>query len=248
MYRSLFLLFTVLLFAGMAMPVEKCRVKQMIHFNDKDRPFITYYSYYPDGRIHQTMDASDTQNYRYLPGRILRDFRSSQYRYTDTLILNARGLVMTMKSGNKDKTQIDHEYNKDGQLIHTKNHSVYSAWIGMQPADYTYENGNMTSLRIEDANGNTTFTQSYQYYSDSANSLRNENFGLAFVGVDSKNPKKYSKTVLTGQNPYFSKYVHYYDSKGRIIATVKRDLETGHRQDSICYSYYGGVYMLVDER
>ena len=105
-------------------------------------------------------------------------------------------------------------------------------------ATFTYKEGNQTQVSVLDSTGATQVNVYFDYYTDKPYSLRNENYGKTFFGIDSKNPiKSVVQVRATGDTLRSFNFKYNYDDKGRVIAKIVND-KMGMLLDSSAVTYY----------
>jgi hypothetical protein len=232
-------------FYAATLPREKHRVKMVVHYGPKGTD-TSEYIYNPDGHISRVRNSHGNDiAYTYLPGIVLRTYydKYKVQTYTDTMYLNKSGLVEKVTTNNPGIFTLLHEYNTDRSLAKS------TQCVGDRRYIHTYKylNENQISTSEIDSAGTPTYSATYQYYTDQSNTIGSENLGCDFVGRDSKNPIKYSKSQTIGMAPYDSKYIYHYDDKGRITIRSSYNLSSKKMTDSACYTYYSGV-RIVEEK
>ena len=220
-------------------PREKHRVKMVIHYLYKD---TSEYFYNTDGHISRIRNAKGYNvSYEYLPGKILRKYTDALrgLYFTDTMILNKKGLVEKLTSNNPSTIEQRRDYNSDKNMILNKyfsedgNETTFSA--------YQYLDGNEVSNTMTDwGNNKAGLAITSKYYTDKPNTIGNENLGSDFTGASSKNPIQSSTSRLVDLPPVIYHFNYHYDAKGRINikATYSSDNKRDKLTDSTYYIYY----------
>jgi hypothetical protein len=91
----------------------------------------------------------------------------------------------------------------------------------------TYNYDNIGNLISTVSNGYTT---NYEYYTDKINTIGYYNWGIYFLGKDSKN---LIKSAI--QNTYTTNFNYTFDSNNRV--SKKREI-TSNYQNTTTYTYY----------
>ena len=254
MRKTLFLVVIALVstafYASAPISREKHRVRMIIRYGNKGNADTTAFFYNAEGHISYTQNPHTGvfgSRYHYLPGKILREYHEDMRNrnYTDTMLLNAGGLVERVKSNNTGLIYLHHQYNADKQLTR----SLYVDEKGAEHLENTYEyqNGNRMSLGMYTTSGQTIGRCAYKYYPDRENTIGNENLGADFAGSDSKNPEKYSTFQFSGEKPEARRSDYHYDDRGRISTKITYNVASGKLIDSIEYIYYSGIRLVIDK-
>lgn len=206
---------------------------------------VKTYSYDNKGRlvlVESSLHGKDM--YFYTDTGIIR----KMYNQNDTLVyaavytLNSRGLTTgyTIKGNTYDN--YTSTYNADGQLSDFSDVQT----VPGQPKDVWsyhcyYSNGNMDSIVYTDRY-DTVVRRDADYYdayfTDVANTVGNDNFGLGWMGHSSKNPVKVARDLgLDGSGHRLQATFEYqYDSLGRITRQTR--IRTGATYPTYSYTYY----------
>jgi hypothetical protein len=249
---SLIAILCTAFYTGAPTPREKHRVRMIIQYGNKGTADTTAYFYNAEGHISYTQNAHTGvfgSRYHYLPGLILRQYHDymKDKNYTDTLLLNAAGLVERVKSNNTGLIYLHHQYNADKQLI--KSFYVDAKGVEQLQSSYEYQNGNRTTITSFITSGRPVCVNTYKFYQETENTIGNENLGADFAGADSKNPEKYHSFQFAGEKPESYKSIYHYDDKGRISIKATYNVTSGKLSDSIAYIYYsGGVRLVIDRK
>jgi hypothetical protein len=162
------------------------------------------------------------------------------YNYTDTGIvinyydttsafkgktvykLGANGRAISSYSS-YSSDQSSYTYNSAGQLaISSSVRTLPGQPTRRWDYSYYYTNSNLDSEIVSYNDGFTTTVSAYayydEYYTDKLNTLGNDNYGQAFLGVSSKNPAKVARDI--GHDSYGNypqtNYSFEYDAKNQI--------------------------------
>jgi hypothetical protein len=212
-------------------PISEARIKTMAY----DNIVITYF-YDEKGRVKRA--AANPGGYM-------------QYVYTDTTVtienyypagtllekevykLGANGLAT-----GKTKNSIEYEfsYNSDGQLTLAKMYNMSSS--ARWEVHYSFTNGNRDSI-TDILSGLAPQTHTYfdEYDAGKLNSLSNENFGMAYLGADSKYLlKKFRYKNVSGIIP--STYTYEFDAHNRVIKKTHTTGNGGLTEPQVSYTWY----------
>jgi YD repeat-containing protein len=222
--------------AGKAPDRAGYRIKTVSHYPSGE---IFSYTYGPDGHLMRIEDSKgNNTSYEYHHERILRKYNDmiKEHSFVDTLILNEQGLAARIVSDNRTVMAENREFNPDNYMTRTILYDKKGNLSGTMV--YQYQNGNEISYTSSDATGGETSTVNYDYYTDHANTIGDDNMGEGFVGASSVNPIKSSSSQLINLAPVRHNYNYHYDAKGLISVQAGYDSPSGRLLDSICYTYY----------
>jgi len=226
---------------------DKYRIKTITQYWRNDSS-VSEYSYNADGYILQVKNSKGNDiGYEYLDGRILRRYYDAlrQLSFVDTLTLDKDKHVVRVASNNRSILSETRVYEANAHPIRTV--QIDSAGKEMSIAEVQYKNGDKMVDTRSRTNGNLWYSSSYQYYTDHANTIGEENMGSEFVGKGSAHLVKYESRQMVGTPPVNTKYSYRYDEKGRVLSRTGYDVSTGRQTDSAVYSYYSGVQVLLEK-
>ncbi len=110
-------------------------------------------------------------------------------------------------------------YDNDGYLK-TQNESVtFLGSTTVTSRNYTYTNGNLTTMTESDGTTNTVFT--YDYYTDKTNNISKVNLDNMFVGNSNKN---LVKTEFT-DGDITTNYTYNFDSNGNVTKQIATGID-----------------------
>ncbi len=203
------------------------------------RGSVMSYFYNPDKSLSYTVNNTGVKTSYKTEGNIIRENIVDSMRgqnITSTLYLNAKGYVDSSTATAQGSVYSNvYTHNADGYMtgaIEKMNGNVVSH------TTFTYKDGNQTVVSVLDTAGAPQVNVYFDYYTDKPYSLRNENYGRTFYGVDSKNAIKSVVQVRpAGDTLRAFNFKYNYDDKGRVIAKIVSD-KTGMLLDSSNVTYY----------
>lgn len=195
-------------------------IKTATQYQDGKVTSTTAYEYDNSGRIAKiTYNAGRYEKYSYVSDTIiLKEIYNNEFNhYTDTLLLNDRGLVISVNRSSS------FEYDAEGYLVRSTIVRDKYAYITIN----TIANGDILETTSEvDSLGILMETSNYRYDFNStpavASTIGDENTGIAFFGKQSKNLPSgchysYSRRVdhLTIEKDY--SFMHLLDRYQRVV-------------------------------
>ena len=213
---------------------EKARVKKTTSI----RGMNTEYSYNPDGTLSYTISAQGIKTTYTYSGNTVNEKMTDSLRgmsASSVVYLNSKGLADSTTEKD-DRGFFAKTYNRDDQGFITSSVDYVSGSM-VNTTNSVIKDGNETSTTISDSASKKLFTVYFEYYTDKQNSLTYQNFGMKFLGSDSKNPmKKFVQVLPTGDTIRTSTFNYHYDDKNRITQKVMYDSK-GMMRDSTTYTY-----------
>lgn len=174
--------------------------------------------YNNNGTIKQVVNkepSSDTSVYTvsYETNLITISIGSTPFR---TYFLNSKGNADSIVTDVQGFFTLitTNTYDNDGYLK-TQNESVtFLGNTSETTRNYTYTNGNLTTMNESDGTNNTVFT--YDYFTDKTNNLSKVNLDNMFVGNSTKN---LIKTEFTN-GEITTNYTYNFDSNGKVTKQI----------------------------
>lgn len=213
------------------MSVNDLRIKTLTNTN-----VVTTYTYDAQRRIikseHSTGFFKDA--FTYEPGKITRVYSEPSNTVTMNYTLNASGyLQSSTNSGNSGVTF--YEYRPDGYRTRS-----YDDKIPLTEVKYYYNatTGLLDSIRST-TGAKWNYTTLFQFNTDRANTIADENFGQAFWGRLSPHPSKSIVTRKPDGNTVtvsFTNYSYTYDNKNRVAS--RTFTTSGGQTGTDNYTYY----------
>lgn len=196
------------------------------------------YQYYPDNRIKYVKGFAMEYNKSYSYGnQNITIIESNNLVNIDTAILtlNSKGLVEKSLTGvyyNNGQSYTEYReyyfYDENDYLV--KDIDTIGSKAGFHEIFehfYTITGGNIIkdSLSHSYSIGGYigSMVTNYTFYLDKANSVTNENRGMAFAGKSNVNP---IKDFSVSFPPYLYSYDYEYDQKNRVIKSTRSSTDT----------------------
>jgi hypothetical protein len=215
---------------------EKERIKTMVSKNG----YSVSYTYTPDGKIATSVDSRGIKTtYKYESNRIIQDVGDTLGHSfaAASIFLSPKGLtdssVLIDENGVHLKTYTHDENGYSG--INTD----YNMGKITRVTSYIYKDGNEAERVISASPSEKLFSVYFDYYKDDINTQAFENYGLQFMGKESKNlMKKYIQVLTKGDTVQTVNFNYHFDNKGRVIQKAMYDTKSGVLRDSTTFTYY----------
>ena len=200
----------------------------------------TEFTYSADNRIQSTKNSDSTKADFTFTGNTITQHAADPVHgqsMNSTMHLDAHGYVDSTSA--TDPTggtylKLD-QHDADGYSLSSKE---YMSGVLRRSTSSVVKDGNEVARTISDQESKPIATVYFEYFTDKANSLSSENFGMKFMGKDSKNlMKKFVQVLAKGDTVGTGTFTYTYDDKGRITSKTTHDGH-GMSADSITVSYY----------
>ena len=189
--------------------------KEKVYFENStmgNDTIVTTYTYDSKGRLVSSKSNSYTTTYNYVSANLItttyfyENDSVKQENISTSYILDSKGNASKMYSSIMKDT-ISIYYSPDG---------------------YNRGSGSMLNFKLEVIDGNVVNKNNiaYEYYLDKINTIGSENKGIYFYGKDSKNLVKSDKWVGTNGMSSNTDYSYEFDSKNRVIKSVRNQVST----------------------
>jgi len=167
----------------------------------------------------------------------------NQFQYKQVYKIGADGRALGYINPALFNDQLSYTYTSGGQLLTgTELRTLPGQPVYRWQTQYYYTNSNLDSsivtLTADGSFGGGSALYYDSYYTDKPNTLGNDNYGQAFLGVSSKNPVKDARDIghdNLGNYPA-TNYVYEYDSLNRITKSTEYEGNSGFAP--IMYTYY----------
>jgi YD repeat-containing protein len=199
----------------------------------------TEYTYGADGNITTTKSSDGTFiSYKYSGSTIAENMADSSRNLfiNSTIYLNSSGLADSTVSNYQDEKYLKtYTHNAGGFITESRDYAMGQ----MQDLSSSeVKDGNQTTATISDSASKPMFKVFFEYFQDKPNSVNYENYGMKFLGADSKNLiKKMVQLLPTGDTLRVNSFSYHYDDKGRVTSKITFDMKRGIVADSTAYSY-----------
>ena len=200
----------------------------------------TEFTYTADNKIQATKNSDSTKAEFAFTGNTITQHASDPVHgqsMTSTMHLGANGYVDSTSATDPTGSvylKLD-SHDADGYSTGSKE---FMGGVMRRSSQSVIKDGNEVSRTINDPDLKPIATVYFEYYTDKSNSLTSENFGMKFMGKDSKNPmKKFVQVLAKGDTVGTGTFTYTYDDKGRITSKTTHDGH-GMTADSISVSYY----------
>lgn len=210
---------------------EVCKVSSVKSYNEKTKTTETIqYEYNTDGKVGKMtyspiVLANKNQAYEiisYSSTAIIFTLYDDKNKIisTSTYRLNSSGYVSEIMNFGK----FTYEYDGQGFLV-----KELTEGFGQYITNYTYTDGNLTSIKELDDKGKTTYTITNEYYLDKPNPLKIDKsigfwkniVGQNLFGKSSRNLLKKS-TENSGSTTIITDYTYSFDDKGNPIQLIEK--------------------------
>jgi len=183
-------------------------------------------------------------NYEYYPEMVVEKvFYANNIKYGRTVYyLNSAGMATSetdigySQNGDSSVAQsVTYKY-IDGYMTEKKTylHGDTATWIAM---NWQYLSGNNSSMSLGlSLWGSGNVTETYDFYTNSVNTIGNSNSGKLFLGKSSKNLIKSSLT--NNLPPKSGTYTYNFDLMNRVIQQFIRGDGLSTSNVNILYTYY----------
>ncbi|HWB62603.1 MAG TPA: hypothetical protein VG603_03760 [Chitinophagales bacterium] len=194
--------------------LSKERIKKM----SSNRGYSTEYSYNTDGVLASTRTGEGgVTTYKREGNTILQQYADSVHNYfiNTTLYLGSNGLVDSSVTHTPRGTYIKiYKHDADGYITGTEDFN------DMGVINYTqseYKDGNQVKTTVLDTAAQPALVVYYTYDLKKQNFPAYENYGMVFLGHDSKNlVSNIIQVSSKGDTLHNNVFHYYYDDKGRI--------------------------------
>lgn len=155
---------------------------------------------------------------------------------------------LKLKSINSDKSNTNYTYNSDGYLTNEVAISGTGIQASTYTMNYTYTNGNNTSLSgsISFWGSTIPITGTCDYYTDKTNTIGDENHGITFKGKSTKNLGKSMAVTITGMSNVTGNITFEFDTKGRVSKEVQTTINLDLINNSSTTTTTTTVYTYTD--
>ena len=235
MQFTLALAVTVLVLAGCNKGGSSdIRVKQIV----SGRGFTSTYTYGADNRVVSIKNSNHSATtYTYNGNKITQAVADSARGMfiNYNLHLNAAGYLDSTTASDPSGTYLKFDtHDADG---YTTLSSEYISGTLKDASHSVFKDGNEISRTITDSAAKPLVTVYFEYYNDKPNTLSYENFGMKYIGKDSKNlMKKYAQVLPSGDTFATGSMVYKFDDKGRVSSKSMFD-RRGTLSDSTTFTY-----------
>ncbi|MCW3125700.1 MAG: hypothetical protein JWO03_1358 [Bacteroidetes bacterium] len=216
--------------------ISKDRIKEVKNIKTGTS---TIYTYTADGRVATGKNSNGvTSVYEYRDKVIYRKTEDPRTKTSavDTFILNSKGLVKELRIGahlSVTNTTQQFEYDPDGFQTEWRTLSTSRVENTIKTI---FQDSNAVSLRQNFTGDSREGKGTSSYYSSRRNTISNENFGTAFLGLSSRNLIKEQIYFWTDRDTSRTYFNYHFDEKGRV--SIKATYYQGKLGDSTAYSYY----------
>jgi len=199
----------------------------------------TEFTYSPDNKILSTKNSDSTKADFTFNGNTITQHASDMAHgqsMNSTMHIGAGGYVDTTSASDPTGSYMKLDtHDAEGNIINTKE---FMSGALRRSTTSVFKEGNEVSRTISDATGQPVVTIFFDYYTDKTNTLAAENFGMKFMGKDSKNlMKKYVQVLAKGDTVGSGTFSYKFDDKSRVIAKSTYDAK-GMMADSANVTYY----------
>jgi hypothetical protein len=206
------------------------KIKEIDHWINGSIVSSETYQYDSKGRIIREIEKAIindsltyTFNYMYYYSgstiTVKYGLNSDSMELLSSYILNSKGLVISVTNFNSGSNT--YEYNSEGYLVK----KISTSKSGETDSTlYDYQNGNIVSWTFA---GSVSYTKTYQYLTNTTNTIDLENKGISFFGKQSKNLILNVITQYPDQTDTIA-YTYEFDSKNRVEKQIKNSSTTSY--------------------
>ncbi|MDB5282707.1 MAG: hypothetical protein JWO06_1782 [Bacteroidota bacterium] len=214
---------------------EKARIKKMI----SNRGMSTEYFYLADGNANYTVSANGVKT-TYVYGtnsvteKMVDSIRGGSF--SSTMHLNAKGLVDSSTASDESGSYLKtYTHDDNGYTIDSKD---YASGNLINGSNSVVKDGNESVLTVTDSASKKLVTVYFEYFTDKPNTLSYQNYGMKYLGAQSKNlMKKVVEIRPTGDTMRVTTLNYHFDDKDRVSSKLIYD-QRGMLRDSTSYLYY----------
>lgn len=203
------------------------------------RGLTTQYFYTSDGKIAYTIAANGAKTTYTYNGKTINQQLVDSSRnlfIKSVVVLNEKGFADSTIASDESGTYIK-TYVHDGNGFIIESKDFVSGTLS-DVATTVVKDANEVSTSIADSSLKKMFTVYFDYIPEKVNSLRYENYGMQFLGTDSRGlMKKFVQMMPTGDTIRVSTFNYHFDDKGRVTQKIMYD-GNGMVKDSTSYIYY----------
>jgi len=204
-----------------------------------NRGFTTEYTYSAENKISSTRNSDGSKTTYTFNGNTVAQQMSDSARglfITSTMFLNAKGWTDSTRASDQSGTYVK-AYTHDADGYITQSRDIVSGRM-TDASSSVFKDGNEISATVSDSTSKPLFTVYFDYYTDKPNSLSYANFGMKFLGNDSKNlMKRFVQVLPSGDTFRVNSFVYHFDDKGRVSQKAMYD-RRGALADSTTITYY----------
>ena len=203
------------------------------------RGFTTEYFYNKDGSIDYSKNSNGIKTvYKYNGNLINETLTDSAHGQSASSVvyLGSKSLADSSVSNEQGEHYVK-TYTHDANDFIVESKDI----VGGQVQNVTssvFKDGNQVSASISDSASTKLFTIYFDYYTDKLTTITYQNFGMKFLGADSKNLiKKLVQILPTGDTVRAFSFNYHFDDKNRVTQKVMY-APNGQMVDSTSYIYY----------
>jgi hypothetical protein len=225
---------SVLLVACNQKESSKVRIKKM----SSARGYFTEYTYSPDGNIATSLNSDGVKTTYKFSGNTVAENMTDSARsmfITSMVYLNSKGIAdsTTAKDEHENYTKT-YKHDANGYIIESKD---YVSGKMSDMSNSVVKDGNQVQATVLDSVEQPIFTIYFEYYADKPNTLGYENYGMKYLGSDSKNlMKKFVQVLPKGDTIRVNNIHYHFDKDGRVSQKVIYDAR-GMMADSSTFTY-----------
>ncbi len=196
------------------------------------------FTYNADGKLI-TMSGTDgvKNTYSYNGKTITQNVADSAHNMfiTSTVFLNAKGLADSSSAKDERGSYLKtYKHDENGFIVESRD---FMSGALSRISKSIFKDGNQTQAIILDPTEKPLVNVYFDYYNDKPNSLAYQNYGMDYLGADSKNlVKKVVQIVPKGDTVRVTNFIYHFDKDGNVSQKAAYDAH-GMMVDSSTFSY-----------